>query len=53
MSDEVVTSPEDDARLAEMLNSSDYVENDGQMHDVSYGGDADEGEGDDSDPAGP
>lgn len=46
MSDEIVTTPEEDAQMAALLASSHYVEDDGQMHDVTYEGDADEGEGD-------
>jgi hypothetical protein len=44
MSDEFYSTPEDDRRMHEFLHSAQYIEGDGQMHPVSYGGDADEDE---------
>lgn len=44
MSDEFYSTPEDDRRMLDLLHSAQYIEGDGQMHPVSYGGDADEDE---------
>src|SRR5450759_128219 len=41
MSDEFYSTPEDDRRMLDLLNSAEYIEGDGQMHPVSYGRDAD------------